>query len=1019
MKKYISILICLLLFMMSSLNTFAAGGAISISDDSSATLFTGSASSHYLILSSNGVVSAWGDNSFGQCGTEPCDTITDINYIDFESKIIKVVAGNGFSIALDENNTAWGWGNNLEFQIGISRPTSAGTPTQFSSPQRIADNIIDVAAGEGFSILLNENGEILLSGLGNADTLRVINLPQIDTSAPKIKYITANYNNVVAIDENDYVFLWRADIQSAEVIELSNVDEVQTVAAGKEHIIIRCLNGENVEFYGFGDNSKSQLGIMNVYEATEPILVLSILYEPNQHIAEFAGEYNTVINVWNNLSARDMMQEYHWGTYIVFQGNGNDIAMIDQVTIGEPEQNMVDYQIIAISDENNIGFNFVTNEIIIYNYFQSLESIPIIEPTDTIETMYEYQYEDVDHHNYTVNFIKIDEDKFSDGNNDEQYLHWEYVSENQFKVKVKEFINGLGNNGINPAQSTIFINKELTGENRNVGTYGPSIWNFDIKDEIFKTEVTDVIHGGEDGVEIVVSAFVLRNREEVPLNIPSDVSIFYESPGMITENTKLGLYLYGLPEGTTGTISDISENTFKIALSGNSTADMDYDSFIKLCYIRTEDEHANGEVVGDFNLNEVSVYAGERQLRGLSIKAIENTPETLTISGTLTKGKENGKVINVSISGGTFAEQLYTDAWAIIGEDEISINTIERVDDNNVKITLSGNSTDKYTNSELQVSCEGSQYSDSRVYDEDTGKYIESELLSENHVVLTKQSRSTGGSVSSTLSKPTSNVKSGEVAKGTKIELLSTINNSKIYYTTDGTQPTAQSFLYKEPIEITDAMTIKFITVSGSRKSAVQTVTYTVKSAEIGLKKNAEKIAYIEAIGDKFYPDEPMNRYEVLSALNNLFDIENLNIESNFTDVSDEYLSLVNLFVGAGIIEGYPDNTFRGDSGITRAELVKILSIMLDITESDVNVFADTLGHWCAGYINGFAELELLHGYPDGNFKPDNIITKAEVITVLNRVIKIDTDNVKSLTFDDLSEKHWAYHDICAAIMIE
>ena len=166
MKKYISILICLLLFMMTSLNTFAAGGAISISDDSSATLFTGSASSHYLILSSNGVVSAWGDNSFGQCGTEPCDTITDINYIDFESKIIKVVAGNGFSIALDENNTAWGWGNNLEFQLGISRPTSAGTPTQFSSPQRIADNIIDIEAGEGFSILLNENGGRLLSGLG-------------------------------------------------------------------------------------------------------------------------------------------------------------------------------------------------------------------------------------------------------------------------------------------------------------------------------------------------------------------------------------------------------------------------------------------------------------------------------------------------------------------------------------------------------------------------------------------------------------------------------------------------------------------------------------------------------------------------------------------------------------------------------------------------------------------------------------------------------------------------------------
>lgn len=62
-----------------------------------------------------------------------------------------------------------------------------------------------------------------------------------------------------------------------------------------------------------------------------------------------------------------------------------------------------------------------------------------------------------------------------------------------------------------------------------------------------------------------------------------------------------------------------------------------------------------------------------------------------------------------------------------------------------------------------------------------------------------------------------------------------------------------------------------------------------------------------------FYPDYAMARYEILSALNKLFDIENIGQKSTFSDVTDAYAAVVDLFVGADIIEGYPDNTFRGD----------------------------------------------------------------------------------------------------------
>lgn len=1010
--------------LWSTVNVFAAGGAVNIGDCNSETLFTGSASSHCLLLSSNGVVSAFGSNTYGQCGTEPCEELTKINYIDFESKVVKVAAGNDFSIALDENNVAWGWGNNRRFQLGISRPTSPGAPTQFAAPEKIAENIVDIAVGTDFSILLNENGEVLFSGMGDTETLKKFELPQIDAQIPKIKFITANYDNAIAVGENNSVFYWKSDMQSAEVMEFTDVDEVQSVVAGKDHFIIRCLNGENTEFYGYGDNSKSQLGVSTVLTVTEPVLVLSIPYEETQKISEFAGEYYTVVDVWDTLSANDLMSEYRWGTICYMYGN---IAMIDQVTINEPEEHSIDYQTIALGTEQNIAFNFVTNDVILWGKQTAPRLIPLIEADEAIDVMYAYQYKDIAYHTYRVNFVKLDEKKFPNDNKvldenigkySDKYLYWEFVNEHQFRVKIKDFYNGLGNGNYNPAISAIILSKETTGENRIIGAYGPSVWNFDCGNEIFKTDKSEVNHGAEDGTELVVSAYTRNMRQESPLNIPQDVGIFYANPGEITEKTKLGLYIYGLPKGTTATVTDIEENTFKITLSGNSTADMDYDSDIKICYIRTDGNQESGSVVGDYDLNEVSVYAGKRSLVGFTIKATENTPETLTVSGALKKGNENGAIISASISGGTFADELSADGWKVIGLDNVNVSKINRTNDNCVELTLSGDSADKYTDAQMRVVCEASQYSDSRVYDAESGRYLDAELMSDNFITVSKQSKGTGGGSggSTTIAKPSSNIASGEVLKGTEIELSSTVSNAKIYYTTDGTEPTLQSTWYKEPIPIYDNITIKFIAISGTKKSAVQTVTYTVKKADIKLKENADKIRYMECKDGYFKPDEPIVRYEILSALNNLFDIENLQYKSQFADTKDEYSELVNLFVGAGVIEGYPDNTFKGEEGITRAEFVKILSIMLDIEKSEETVLSDISGHWCEEYINGFSNLGLVNGYPDGSFKPDGIITRAEAVAVLNRVSGISTNNVDDIILKDVSEKHWAYNDICAAV---
>ena len=135
MKKHIVflLLLCMLVMNICVVHVYGDGSRIVIGDDSNALIFSGSASDHYLVLSHNGVVTAWGNNQSGQCGTTPAETAgyTDIVF-DTESKIVKVSAGNNFSMALDQDGIVWGWGANFRYQLGISNPTDSGHYPNYS-----------------------------------------------------------------------------------------------------------------------------------------------------------------------------------------------------------------------------------------------------------------------------------------------------------------------------------------------------------------------------------------------------------------------------------------------------------------------------------------------------------------------------------------------------------------------------------------------------------------------------------------------------------------------------------------------------------------------------------------------------------------------------------------------------------------------------------------------------------------------------------------------------------------------
>lgn len=94
MKKVLALVLCVMQILCTAV--FADGGAVVIGDIGSESLFTGSASEHFLLLSSGGVVSAWGKNDSGQCAAEKSEYINAPNYIEFETKIIKSFGRGGF-----------------------------------------------------------------------------------------------------------------------------------------------------------------------------------------------------------------------------------------------------------------------------------------------------------------------------------------------------------------------------------------------------------------------------------------------------------------------------------------------------------------------------------------------------------------------------------------------------------------------------------------------------------------------------------------------------------------------------------------------------------------------------------------------------------------------------------------------------------------------------------------------------------------------------------------------------------
>lgn len=121
-------------------------------------------------------------------------------------------------------------------------------------------------------------------------------------------------------------------------------------------------------------------------------------------------------------------------------------------------------------------------------------------------------------------------------------------------------------------------------------------------------------------------------------------------------------------------------------------------------------------------------------------------------------------------------------------------------------------------------------------------------------------------------------------------------------------------------------------------------------------------------------------------------------VEKPFSDVSTSHrhFAAIAQLKSTGIIGGYPDGTFRPDITINRAEFTKIImGVVGEITESR-NCFTDVREEWFAPSVCAAKENGIIGGYPDGSFGPDKSINFAEAVKIV--VLAFSGENQANFT---------------------
>jgi hypothetical protein len=135
--------------------------------------------------------------------------------------------------------------------------------------------------------------------------------------------------------------------------------------------------------------------------------------------------------------------------------------------------------------------------------------------------------------------------------------------------------------------------------------------------------------------------------------------------------------------------------------------------------------------------------------------------------------------------------------------------------------------------------------------------------------------------------------------------------------------------------------------------------------------------------------------------------------EGLFLDVSvvHPHFEAISFLKNEGIIQGYPDGSFKPENGVSRVEVLKFIleGINAELANTRALPFSDTTNEaWYSSYLQTAVYLGIVDGYPDGSFKPGNTVNKVEFLKMLINAMEAEVDTeLGYLPFTDVKKSDW------------
>lgn len=143
---------------------------------------------------------------------------------------------------------------------------------------------------------------------------------------------------------------------------------------------------------------------------------------------------------------------------------------------------------------------------------------------------------------------------------------------------------------------------------------------------------------------------------------------------------------------------------------------------------------------------------------------------------------------------------------------------------------------------------------------------------------------------------------------------------------------------------------------------------------------------------------------------------DNLRTSNTFADVPNDHWAntTISTMAGLGIVQGRSSTAFDPNASITRAEFAAICARFDTGKSSGTQTFSDIKGHWAQSYIERATELGWIKGFEDGTFRPNDCITRAQAMTMINRVLNRIPEDASDLLPDmnvwpDCNPGDWFY----------